>query len=837
MAGLWQRLGGLARPFAAFSPRRPLGRWTLFGFAGLFTVAGVLVIAGTLYLRTGLPTVQQTLRVDNLVAPVQVMRDEYSIPHIFAARADDAYFALGWVHASDRLFQMETMRRLGAGRLSEIIGQATVPIDRTMRTLGLYRAAEASLDHLSPTVLAGLDAYAAGVNAWIDRHEGAWPPEFYLLRHRPEPWRPADSLVWGRLMALQLSGDWRRELDRRRIAGAAGWRLMNLLLPTDRAGPITFPPADPTQAGSLPPPPDRDAAGDPILVGSDAWFARLRPALMPSLGPDTASNVWVVAGAHTDSGRPVLANDPHLGLDAPILWYLARISTPDVSMVGATVPGVPLVILGHNNRIAWGFTTTGSDTQDLYLERLDPQDPDRYLTEDGSEPFIVREEEIAVKGGDPVALTIRATRHGPVIDDLLDPTDQADTEDGHVLALAWPGLAPDDTTAEALYRLNRAEDWEDFLEAMRLWVAPQQNVAYADTAGNIGMTIPGRIPIRSRGDGRLPVPGWTGTHRWTGFIPFDALPRSYNPDRGWIANANNRVVGDDYPYLIGHGYESPYRAIRLESLLERSLGAHGPGSSLSMQVDNLSEAARDLLPLLLAAARPDTTRAAEVTTMLRSWDYTMGRTEAEPLIFLTWAVEAQRALLADELGTAADAFTQLEPEVVGRILTEERALCDDIGTPDTTESCSETLLLALNRALDDLSDAYGDRPQRWRWDDRHRAPLAHPIFSRIPVVSWLTDISVPTDGGPFTLHRADGPHTGPNRFTHTHGAGFRAIYDLSDLSRSQFMIATGQSGSPLSAYYANFVDPWRRGETIALSGSPADLSERGLGTMTLRPTN
>lgn len=836
MAGLWRWFGGIGRLLAIFSPRRRVGRWTLLGFAGLFVLAGTIVVAGTLYLRTGLPTVQQTLRVDTLAAPVQVMRDEHSIPHIFAARADDAYFALGWVHASDRLFQMEMMRRLGAGRLSEVIGEVTVPVDRMMRTLGLYRQAEASLDHLSPEVIAGMEAYAAGVNAWMDRREGAWPPEFYLLRHRPEPWVPADSLVWGRLMALQLSGDWRRELDRRRIAGAAGWRLMNLLLPTDRGGPVTF--AETVEAAAAPSTADpRERAEAPLLVGSDAWFARLRTDLLPSLGPDTASNVWVVAGEHTDSGRPVLANDPHLGLDAPILWYLARISTPEMSVTGATVPGVPLVILGHNGRIAWGFTTTGSDTQDLYLERLDPQDDSRYLTEDGSEPFIEREEEIAVKGGDPVTITVRETRHGPVIDAILDTVDRDATEDGHVLALAWPGLAADDTTAEALWRLNRAEDWDGFLDAMEYWVAPQQNVAYADTGGRIGMIVPGRIPIRSRGDGRLPVPGWTGTHRWTGFIPFDELPRSVDPERGWIANANNTVVGAAYPYLIGNGYEPAYRAIRLESLLIRSLGAHGPGSSLSIQMDILSEAARDLLPLLLAAARPDTTRAAEVTTMLRSWDYTMRRTDPEPLIFLAWAVAAQEALLADELGDAADAFSRLSPEAIGHVLTEERALCDNVTTADVTESCSETLLAALRVAMDDLSDDLGDRPSRWRWDDRHRAPLDHPVFSRIPLVNWITDISVPTDGGPFTLQRGDGPHTGPNQFSHTHGAGFRAIYDLADLSRSQFIIATGQSGSPLSGYYDTFVDRWRQGEMITLSGSPAALSERGRGTLTFRPRN
>lgn len=825
---------GWGQPNEVSRSRRIL-KWIGYGGAGLLLLVLLAVIVAIGYLRTGLPPVDEQLQVDGLVAPVQVMRDEYSIPHIFAARNDDAYFALGWVHAGDRMLQMEMTRRVGAGRLAELLGEGVVPFDRFMRTLGLYRLAEAGLDSLSPDVRSALDSYAAGVNYWIENHEGAWPAPFYALGLEPEPWKPADSLVWGKLMALQLSGDYRRELRRRRIAGEAGWRIMNLVMPADVPGPVTLPDL---RIGVGSEASETDPNGDRSLleIGSDAWLAQIDAGLPDPLGPDSASNFWIVEGSHTDTGQPILANDPHLGLDTPIMWYLARISTPELSVAGATVPGVPFTVLGNNGRIAWGLTTTGSDTQDLYIERVDPENEDNYLTEDGPRPFDVREETILVGGGEPVTLTVRSTRHGPVIDDLLDDEERAGTEEGHVLSLAWTGFSAQDTTSEALYRLNHAENWEDFTAALQYWVTPQQNVAYADTSGLIGVALPGHIPIRSRGDGRLPVPGWTGTHQWTHMIPFEDLPRAINPEQGWIVNANNRLVDEAYPHLIGHGYAEGYRAQRIEESLERLDGTISVSGSLSLLMDSRSAAAEDVLPLMLAATRAETTTAADVLTLLRSWDYSMLHTKAEPTIFAFWLAEAQRALIEDELGDTIDDVSRMSPNLVATILTEERDLCDDVRTEDVAESCSDTLLVGLDRAVGELSDRFGDRPQNWLWGKVHRAPLEHQVYSRIPVVSWLTDISVKTDGGPFTVQRGDGSHYGPERFQHTHGAGFRAVYDLSDLAQSRYMIATGQSGSPLSRFYGNFTGPWRRGETITLSGTPGELADRGRGTVTFRPS-
>uniref|UniRef100_UPI0031DF88A7 penicillin acylase family protein n=1 Tax=Inquilinus sp. TaxID=1932117 RepID=UPI0031DF88A7 len=417
-------------------------RWLRRGAIALACLLLLLVVlagGGLWWLRTGVPAESGTVQLDGLSGPVRIYRDQHGIPTIFAQNDGDAYFALGWLHAQDRLWQMELQRRIGAGRLSELIGAGGLRFDKLMRILGFYRLAEADVAAQSPEMRAALDRYAAGVNAWIDGHAGALPPEFTLLWTRPEPWRPADTLVWSKLMALQLSANYRDEILRAQVIARLG---------PDRAGTL-FP-----DLGTLTP------STLAALDQAAPMLTRLAAALPPPLGPRTASNEWVVGPGRTDTGAPILANDPHLGLGAPILWYLARIETPTLSVAGATVPGVPLTILGQNRRIAWGFTTTGADVQDLFLETVDPADPNRYRTPDGSAAFETRTETIKVSGGAPVTLTIRGTRHGPVLSDL-DPGMAKLAGDGKVAALAFTALAPGDTSADALYRLNRAGSWPE----------------------------------------------------------------------------------------------------------------------------------------------------------------------------------------------------------------------------------------------------------------------------------------------------------------------------------------------------------------------------------------
>ncbi|WP_207478978.1 penicillin acylase family protein [Arenibaculum pallidiluteum] len=777
------------------------------GLAVLAVVAVAGVAGGWLWLRTGLPPLSGRWTIAGLSAQVEIIRDAEAVPHIFAETEQDAYFALGWLHAQDRLWQMEMQRRLGAGRLAEVIGAPGLRPDRMMRTLGLYRRAEASLEALSPDFRRALDSYAAGVNAWLAARGGPLPVEFQLLRITPEPWRPADSLVWGKLMALQLGANMRRELLNARMARELTVEQVRDLDPdAPRDWPTTLAAA---------------------LDGID--FAAFTLDGMPSLGPSTASNEWVLAGSQTATGKPILANDPHLGLGAPVLWYLARIEAPGLSLTGGTVPGAPLHLLGHNGKAAWGLTTTGGDVQDLFVERLDPGDPGRYLTPTGSEPFATRTETIRLADGSEETLTVRETRHGPVVSDLDIAADPPPPE-GHVLALAWTGLSERDTTAEAIFRLNRAGSWDAFRDALRIFQAPQQNFAYADAGGTIGFVAAGTVPVRRAGDGTAPVPGWTGEFDWTGTIPFDALPQGVNPPSGSFVNANNRVVGPGYPHLIAREWDDGWRAARIEQVLGAGRN-HALADSERLLADTLSLPALLLQPLLTRTA-PRSDRAARALALLRDWDGRMDRNRPEPLIFDWWLRELNRALYADETGELFGALWQLRPSAVARMLTERQGWCDDQRSVGTVETCAAILSASLETTLDALAARHGPNLAAWRWGLEHRAALENQVLARVPVLGRLYDIGVETDGGNFTVNRGAfvlRDEAAP--FAHTHGAGYRAVYDLADLSRSLFVIATGQSGNPLSPHYADFVGRWAAGRHVTIAGSREALAARGQRTL------
>jgi penicillin amidase len=790
---------------------RRLTYWTLGLLPGLATV---VLGAGLVWLRGSLPQLEGRRALPALAAPVEVLRDAEGIVTIRAGGELDAARALGYVHAQDRLWQMDFMRRTGAGRLSEVVGPATLGLDRLMRGLGLYRLAEAGLPHLAPATRALLEAYAAGVNAFIAAPGGPWPPEFHLLRYEPEPWRPADSLVWGRLMAFQLSGNWPDEVRRLQLAGYLSPTQIDFLWPGyPPDAPVTLGrPAAARRAAKLAPPAPAPVTALRVRPGSP-----LDPPLPWTWAPKTASNVWVLSGARTASGRPILANDPHLPLEAPGLWYLVRIETPETTLAGATAPGVPFLVAGHNGHIAWGFTTTHADTQDLFVERLSADKPGHYDTPRGPRPFQVREEVIAVRGEAPEALTVRATRHGPVLSDLRPGLAGALPED-RALALAWPALREDDRTAEALHRLNRARDWPGFLAAMERFDSPVQNVAYADTGGTIGLIAAGRIPLRRAGDGRGPVPGWNGDHDWRGFVPFAELPMTRNPPGGRIVNANNRIVDAAYPYLIAADWPAPYRARRIEERLAAGETAT-PDDSLALQQDSVSLGAARLLPRLLDHPLPETGQAAQARDLLAKWRYDMARDRPEPLIFYAWLAALNEAIFRDELGPAFPPFQRADVDLLLSVLTTGEDWCDDVRSP-ATERCAELVGPALARALAALDDRFGADLATWRWGEVHAARFPHPVLGRIPLAERFFGFAVEADGGAHTINRGGLPLGGPDerRFEDRHGPGFRAVYDLADLDESRFMIATGQSGNPLSEYYGNLAPRWRDGGYLKLDG-------------------
>lgn len=819
-------------------------RWVRRGLLAILVLVLLVVGAGYLWLRSSLPQTEGTLALPGLAAPVTIGRDGLGIVQIRAESEADAYFALGFTHAQDRLFQMDFMRRLGAGRLSEVVGASALGIDRTMRTLGLARVAEANLPLLAPEVQAALTAYSAGVNAFLDHRSGALPPEFQLFWYRPEPWRPADSLLWGRLMALHLSDNWQSELLRQSLAEhlsakqlnflwpalpqsdgrtEVGWNeVENCAAPDERDIPsfLTLPRKERGNVLggkqlSLPFAAGGRGRGETDICLSRHTLDRTILATLPrSLG---ASNSWAVAGRLTASGKPLLANDPHLGLTAPIQWYLAQIETPTLTITGATAPGVPFTLIGHNGQVAWGFTTTHSDTQDLFVERLAPDDPARYLTPKGPEPFEVREEVIHVHGGADVALTVRATAHGPVVSDA----DQAGPPD-QVLALAWPGLREDDMTAQAIYRMNHADTAAALHAALRDFHSPQQNIVYAAEDGTIGFVAAGRVPVRKAlfAGSQAPVPGWTGDYDWTGFLPFEALPQSIDPPSGWIATANNDITPEGYPHFLTARWEEPYRARRIAELLDGKTGLTAGGMA-AMQLDTVSLAARELLPPMLAAAKDGASPQEMALDRLSRWDFRMDRAKPEPLIFLTWLAEASRRIFADELGAYYSDYGPWNLDQIGTVLGADDAgepWCNDT-TTEAEETCPAQLAAALDDALSALAEAYGDDPDEWRWGDAHQAHFPHPVLESVPVIGEWLETPIATDGDSFTLNRGT-PRIRPGSvaYPHVHGPGLRAVFNFADLDRSRFIIATGQSGNPLSPHYADQTRRWRDGEFLTIVG-------------------
>ena len=776
--------------------RLRLHHWIAALLLGLLSLALLSMLAAWALMQGNLPRTSGTIRLPALDAPVEIARDAYGIPTIRAETMRDAYLALGIVHAQDRFQQMEFMRRLGAGRLAEVIGPEALPADRWARTLGLHRRAEQAYRAVGPDARAALDAYAAGVNAWLRRRESWLPPPLTLLDVRPEPWTPADSLVWQRLMAFRLAGNWQDEASRARLlnAGLSVDHLADLWLDDNgTAAPVTMP--DTVQDAALPPPP-------PEAVSNTL-----------------ASNIWTVAPERSATGGALLANDPHLGFEAPILWYLARLETPDHMVSGATVPGVPFHLIGHNRHLGWGITTTHADTKDLFIETVNG-DGSSYLTPDGPRAFDSREEVIEVRGAQPVTLTVRETRHGPVVSDLRGMAAVPDT--GEVLALAATGLMDGDRTAEAIMRLNRASNRAEFLDAMRLFHAPMQNVFFADTSGDTGFISAGRVPLRRAGTGEVPAPGADGSHDWTGFVPFEALPQAFVPASGILLNANNRVVDDGYPYLITAHWPPPWRAMRGDTLLA-ARETFDIDDMIAMQRDTVSALAATLLPLMLDAL-PPSADTDSVRALMAAWDADMDADRPEPLIFTAWLNQLQQALAHDELGRLWPDWGSDGERLLLAALRGEKALwCDDKST-EKTETCGDILQLSLRDSLENLTARHGDDPAQWRWGDVHVAALNNRLYGRVPLLADWANLAPEMGGGDHTLLRATSRTPSEDgRYDAVHGAGLRMVLNMADPDSARFILATGQSENPLSDHYSDQMPLWSRGDMLRLDGEPASV--------------
>ncbi len=803
-------------------------RGTLQFVLTLLTLAILAVAIVTLNAYRAMPRTEGSLTLPQsaLTAPVSIVRDERGIPTITAANEEDAYVALGYVHAQDRLFQMELMRRSGQGRLSEIIGNAGLGIDRFVRTLGLYKRAEADLAGFDPAMQRIAQRYADGVNAWLTTRDRPLPLEFQILWFTPEPWKPADSIVWQKLMGLQLSGNYDEELLRAALDTKLGPERASALF----SGPREGDPATIESTSTLPTKAEATPFTDVAALEPD----RLLRTVLDTIAPTLASNAWAVAGSRTQSGKPLLANDPHLGFQLPSLWYLAILKWPEMTLTGATVPGVPLHVLGHNGHVAWGITTTHGDTQDLFIEHV-VADGKAYETPDGPKEFVTRDETINVRFGKPVTLTVRETRHGPVLSDILAERriPAALRENGQVLSLSATLLQPDDHTGEALYKMARAPNAEAFKEAARLFHAPEQNFTYAD-ANHIGFIAAGRLPLRKRGDGTVPAPGWSGDYDWTGWAPFEQLPQIVDPPSGLIVNGNNRVTASTDPLIAAHWPEA-YRARRILSVLGSTITPLTVTDMAALQFDTTSLAAREMLPLLLPHVVGRNDAEKELVTSLGEWDGNMARERAEPLIFATWMDALKRKLLADELGPVYDSYYGQRIDVL-RALVEQQAgpsWCDNVDTP-AVETCPQEIQAAWNMAIDQLKTRVDADPAAWRWGDVHRGAFEHQVLERIPGLRRIASRHPPTPGGEDTINRGSFETPDGNQpYAHVHGPAFRGAYDLADLGASRFTLAGGQSGHPASSQYDDLLQGWRDLATFAMA--PAESHTPGSQTLVLTP--
>ncbi len=735
--------------------------------------------------------------MESLQEKVDVIRDENGLVTIKAQNVPDAYKALGFVHAQDRLWQMDFMRRAGSGRLSEVVGEATLGIDRFMRTLGFRNLVAANYEKLPSHVQNAFVAYSTGVNEYINNHSSTLSPEFHLLNYQPEEWKPTDSLLWGRLMALQLSDNFNRELLRQRLLKHLSAKEVDGFWPRDNNDPAIIPQFD--LSNNI----------------QKEIFAGTHPLPWP-LAPKDASNAWVVSGDKTSTGKPILANDPHLALDAPGPWYLVRIETPDYTWAGATSPGVPFLVLGHNSHIAWGFTTTHSDTQDLFIEKLNPDNPNQYLTPEGYEDFEEVTEKIFVKGQTSQEFTVRKTRHGPILSPVLNGT--ANKEDGHLLALAWTALREDDLTAQALYDINYAKQSDDFARAVENFHSPQQTLVMADHFGNIQLMAPGRVPIRNRGDGRYLVAGWTGANDWIGIVPHQDLPKKLNPADQKLVTANNKLVSDDYPYLIAKDWPNSYRARRIHQLLDEN-DRLSVEDNLTIQMDTLSIAALEILEILLDTPVTDP-KSEAIKQKLSRWDGRLDVNSTEPAIFYHWIYWLNRAAFGN-LPTDANSFQ------TPNILRLQRRLSED---PDSwclygeklvnEENCVAQMTESLRR----VASNHQQLEQDISWGELHSTSFQHQIFDRIPILGELLKLKIATPGGHDTINRASPSMKRGDlwRFPNVHGPSYRAVYDLDNLDNSRFLIATGQSGNPLSKFYGNFLLRWRDGNYVKLDGTSTE---------------
>ncbi|MGD6847699.1 penicillin acylase family protein [Rossellomorea aquimaris] len=759
----------------------------------LFIMLGILIFANY-YIDRSLPVTSGTISLNGLSQDVEVIRDKDGVPHILAQNEKDLYMAQGYVQAQDRLFQMDLSRRQASGRLSEVVGEKAIDRDKFFRTFGLRRAAEVSFTAYPDEAKQLLEWYAVGVNAYMQEatDEGRLPIEFTLLGYKPEKWTPIDSLTIGKYMAFDLGGHWQGQAFRY-------WALENL--PKDKAYDLS--PSYPEDAPAI-----LSDIGE-VQVDMEQSFAG---AVIP---PEfNGSNNWVVSGEKTASGKPLLADDPHLSLGTPSIWYQMHLESPQVNVSGVIFAGIPGIILGHNEQIAWGVTNTGPDVQDLYVEKQNEEDPSLFLYDEKWERATVIEEPIKVKDGDTIPYEVTITRHGPVISEFAHQN-----ESGKVLSMRWTALDPS-LELLAILNINKAKDWDEFEEALKDFHVPTQNFVFASEDGTIAYKANGKIPIRKKGDGLLPVPGWDPDYEWEGFIPFEELPKVINPESGFIATANNKVVTDEYPYHISHHWAQPYRYMRISEYLEAEKDL-SLSDMKDLQMDQVNLHAREMVPILIEDMESGslTAKEKEAVELLKSWNNKDDKKQAAPLVFHQWMNEISTGLFKKDIPKDMMKLFEGRQSVVDELIRkahngEESQWFVDRGGYQTF------LTASLTQALDELEEAYGSSMDEWEWGLYHRVYFEHPLSGASSVLKWfLNDRDPePVGGSRVTVGAASYNESG----IVNHGASWRFVIDTENMNNGYHIVGPGQAGHYKSKWYQNQMDAWKNGDYHQTSISNRD---------------
>lgn len=750
-------------------------------------IGAVCLILGVAYyqlLVRPLPSTRGEIALPGLKETVEVYRDPYGVPHIFARNEEDLFFAQGYVTAQDRLWQMDMNRRIATGRLSEIFGERTLEADKFLRILGIGKIAEELLDDLSADALSILESYSKGVNCFLSQNKRSLPVEFRILQYEPDPWEPSHSLAYLRLTGWALSFAWQTETALMKLTKTVGEQKAEEAFPSY---PLEVPVTVPDLANLSP--------------------GLLDPGLPENWASSGGSNSWVVSGERSISGKPMLANDPHLRLAVPSPWYEVHLKGGGYNVIGVSFPGLPLVVTGHNSAIAWGLTNLMADDVDFYIERINPDDPDQYRFQGRWQEMEWRLEDIAVKGRGKETIEVRSTCHGPIVSQLIDGK-------GEVISMRWTGS---EATSEldAFTRINKASNWKEFKEGLTHHGVPAQNFVYADTAGNIGYWAAGAIPVRSREQGFLPVPGWTGENEWRGFVPFEELPHLFNPEDGFIATANYRVTGDEYPHYISEFWDPPWRIVRIRELLARK-SRFTMEDFREIQLDLLSTQAREHIPRILSASRGGvlSEKAEAALKLLSSWDFIVSPHSAPACVYETFYLKLMENTFSDEMGLSLYqdyiSVPNLPIRVLDRLIQKGKSpWFDDVSTPQE-EEFADLVCRSLEEAATLLSSELGEDPSEWRWGDLHKAKFDHPLGKPRPLRGLLNITPLPVGGSFSTVNLGGYPLEDPSSCLYAPTA--RHIVDFSNVDNSLSTVPPGQSGHPRSPQYRDQVGPWLRGE-------------------------